>query len=230
VSERRLPLTLAAVVLIGGIGCSRSKCATVVEWPNPPENAGRKLLPWVEVEKTPLPAPPATVPVFEAPWKDAWRLSLEAVAIERGQADETTDAELREWSIEGWMPRQARRKAAFDRARARLRDVGKGTTDHDAFRAGIVVAATLLARMEERIALDWTNLRVVECEADPTACRAASRAAGQAMRAWLERAVERYEFCETMAGDADTLAPWKAHCAERLSRIGSLRVLRGPEP
>lgn len=207
------------VLIIGCLatGCVAQPPAQASANDNANANANPNETPaYVEIGKVKLPQRP---PRMSRPLDETWRLAdlLVETAADRHAIDDASEEDVREWAIEGFMPSQRVKRDLFHRTSPSLQAIAK--MGGDGGLVEYVIAAALTARMEESLAWDWTRLTVVQCKTDPMLCRWASVTIGNAMRAWCDRAIERYEACTELAGDAVALGPWNELCRERVAAI-----------
>lgn len=157
----------------------------------------------------PLPAPKRLVDVQVSPALAPVKQLVEALVATPREAVSASADELRGWAIAGWMPAEAKRRALFEQIEAATR----GAPD----RAG---AAMLEGRAMEALADDWKDIRVPQCEGDPTMCASATKVGANAAQAWRDRARERYDLCAHTAGENIDLGDF---CAAKLDALTRAR-------
>ncbi len=123
---------------------------------------------------------------------------------------EAVERDIREWVALGWMPSQAARRTAYERALA----TRTASTEGDA-----VVIAALTARMQESLGLDWMQVSTPECKYDPTMCAAAARQLSTGVRMWFSRAATNYALCEKLGQLQPDHGAWVRHCHERATYV-----------
>lgn len=218
-SPRRALALWCALSCIGALGCASTRGPTPAGAPDAKPPVSPTTPPGhADIATAPLPAPPRAA---STELVEAWRLSdaLATTAVDTGSTPDS-EADLRQWAIEGFMPREGAKKSLLLRATQLLRAAASSASTEEQ-----AIGAALAGRMEESLASDWNGLHVIECVADPTVCRWASVVIDNAKRAWLDRALERYEACVDLARDP-RLAAWARFCDDRIVLIHGLSLMR----